>query len=147
MNYESMKTVYLPYSDIAVLQVPIYWQEEKKKNPTRHGDISVSTRAYILFLFAMMSTRLLLLLYLTGHVFAKKSQGKSIWRWSIKFFKIIQNIRNIGRKCRKPVSMSLKVFCYIILTYIPNTIIQCIFEKLFVPWDMNEHYQNELNSG
>ncbi|XP_005727865.1 cytokine receptor common subunit gamma-like [Pundamilia nyererei] len=31
-------------------------------------------RVYILFLFAMMSTRLLLLLYLTGHVFAKKSQ-------------------------------------------------------------------------
>lgn len=31
MNYESMKTVYLPYSDIAVLQAPIYWQEEKKK--------------------------------------------------------------------------------------------------------------------
>lgn len=33
MNYESMKTVYLPYSDIAVLQAPIHWQEEKKKNP------------------------------------------------------------------------------------------------------------------
>lgn len=31
MNYESMKTVYLPYSDIAVLQAPIHWQEEKKK--------------------------------------------------------------------------------------------------------------------